>query len=166
MQGMDAMATDESSHHEVSEQGRLFITQNIYRLYTRFKKHFAWFCRTQQGHIHPAIRAHLQRNDQWDNVDEDNIFRWRGRTPNHCLTSGLDDYPRHNPPSVWEVHVDLMSWMGFYADALAKVATYLHKSNILLADESVKRELKLDIERYESKSKKIWKNVDGKALKH
>lgn len=48
-----------------------------------------------------------------------------GRTPDHCLTSGLDDYPRARPPHTGELHVDLLSWMGYFARTLKEVAEYL-----------------------------------------
>ncbi|KAI8320406.1 glycoside hydrolase [Martensiomyces pterosporus] len=40
-------------------------------------------------------------------------YRWRGRTENHTLTCGLDDYPRAFPPSKSELHVDLLSWVAY-----------------------------------------------------
>ncbi|KAJ2719794.1 Processing alpha glucosidase I [Coemansia sp. Benny D115] len=40
-------------------------------------------------------------------------YRWRGRTVDHTLTSGIDDYPRARPPSEGELHVDLMAWVTY-----------------------------------------------------
>lgn len=40
-------------------------------------------------------------------------YRWRGRTANHTLPSGLDDYPRARPPSRYELHVDLYVWVAY-----------------------------------------------------
>jgi mannosyl-oligosaccharide glucosidase len=37
----------------------------------------------------------------------------------------LDDYPRVRPPHTGELHVDLLSWMGFFAKTLKGVAEYL-----------------------------------------
>jgi mannosyl-oligosaccharide glucosidase len=41
------------------------------------------------------------------------------------LTSGLDDYPRANPPHPGELHVDALAWVGRSAHALQQVAEYL-----------------------------------------
>lgn len=41
------------------------------------------------------------------------------------LTSGLDDYPRAVPPHLGELHVDLASWMGFFARTMRDVAEFL-----------------------------------------
>jgi mannosyl-oligosaccharide glucosidase len=38
-------------------------------------------------------------------------FKWSMRTPEHCLSSGLDDYPRGKSVNKDECHVDLHSWM-------------------------------------------------------
>eukprot|EP01133_Synstelium_polycarpum_P014239 gene14239-16801_t len=57
----------------------------------------------------------------------DNTFRWRGRKVNHTLASGLDDYPRANPPSTSEIHVDLSSWVAFAAESLSKISTFIGK---------------------------------------
>lgn len=49
-------------------------------------------------------------------------YRWRGRTPEHCLTSGLDDYPRARPPHTGELHVDLLSWVGMMTRCIKRIA--------------------------------------------
>lgn len=51
-----------------------------------------------------------------------NSYRWRGRTENHTLTSGLDDYPRASPPSTKELHLDLLCWMAASSRTIAKLA--------------------------------------------
>jgi len=43
--------------------------------------------------------------------DEEASFRWAGRTPQHNLPSGLDDYPRYPNVTEHEGHVDIHSWM-------------------------------------------------------
>lgn len=85
-------------------------------MYPLFKKHYEWFRDTQYGFIREYDRAAYSKS---------HAYRWRGRSLTHCLTSGLDDYPRPQPPSPGELHVDLMSWMGFFAQNLHDIASYL-----------------------------------------
>lgn len=40
------------------------------------------------------------------------------------LTSGLDDYPRAKPPHVGELHLDLISWMGFFTRTMREIAEF------------------------------------------
>eukprot|EP01090_Pellita_catalonica_P013609 TRINITY_DN3275_c0_g1_i1.p1 TRINITY_DN3275_c0_g1~~TRINITY_DN3275_c0_g1_i1.p1 ORF type:complete len:808 (+),score=126.14 TRINITY_DN3275_c0_g1_i1:99-2426(+) len=63
------------------------------------QKNYDWFLQTQSGVV-PGT------------------FRWRGRTENHTLTSGLDDYPRAKMPNNNELHLDLLCWMILYADLM------------------------------------------------
>ena len=53
---------------------------------------------------------------------ETNLFRWRGRTKDHTLTSGLDDFPRAPYPSDVEAHVDLLSWMALSSRVLSQLS--------------------------------------------
>lgn len=69
------------------------------------RRQFDWFIATQSGTV-------------------PHTFRWRGRTENHTLPSGLDDYPRPRP-SPFEMHVDLLCWMAFAARELSAVAQAL-----------------------------------------
>ncbi|KAJ1720256.1 Processing alpha glucosidase I, partial [Coemansia erecta] len=48
-------------------------------------------------------------------------YRWRGRTLDHTLTSGIDDYPRARPPSTSELHVDLFAWVTYMVSLNAKL---------------------------------------------
>lgn len=84
-------------------------------LWPKLQTHFDWFRRTQRG-----LLAEYDRHPPYDEA-----YRWRGRTPTHVLTSGMDDYPRASDPNDGELHVDLLSWIGAMAESLADVASAL-----------------------------------------
>ncbi|RYP12647.1 hypothetical protein DL767_011182 [Monosporascus sp. MG133] len=84
--------------------------RNIYPL---LRRQFMWFKRTQFGDIKSYDREAFSMRE---------AYRWRGRSVQHILTSGLDDYPRPQPPHPGELHVDLMSWVGLMAKTLIKIA--------------------------------------------
>ncbi|KAK0619775.1 glycoside hydrolase family 63 protein [Immersiella caudata] len=86
------------------------------RLYPLLRRQFDWFKKTQSGDIKSYDRKAYSSKE---------AYRWRGRTVTHLLTSGLDDYPRPQPPHPGELHVDLMSWMGVMAKLLSNVADAL-----------------------------------------
>ncbi|KAK3944166.1 glycoside hydrolase [Diplogelasinospora grovesii] len=83
------------------------------RLYPLLHRQFTWFRKTQSGDIKSYDREAYSTKE---------AYRWRGRTVQHCLTSGLDDYPRPQPPHPGELHVDLMSWVGMMTKSLINVA--------------------------------------------
>lgn len=85
-------------------------------LYPKLKKHYYWFRKTQSGDLKSYDREAFSSKEG---------YRWRGRTPQHILTSGLDDYPRPQPPHPGELHVDLISWMGMMTKSLKNIATLL-----------------------------------------
>lgn len=80
-------------------------------IYPKLRQNWLWFRATQHGHLKKFGRE----------APNDEAYRWRGRTPNHTLTSGLDDYPR-GEPSVGELHLDLHSWMAFGTGLLKDIA--------------------------------------------
>ena len=82
-------------------------------LYPKFKRHYFWFRKTQQGDIKSYDRNAYSQKE---------AYRWRGRTPQHILTSGLDDYPRAQPPHPGELHTDLISWMGLMTRSMKRIA--------------------------------------------
>lgn len=82
------------------------------KLYPSLKKHFEWFHRTQIADLKTYFRQSFANEG----------YRWRGRTPEHCLTSGLDDYPRAKPPHPGELHVDLLSWMALMSRSIRRIA--------------------------------------------
>ncbi|KFZ14524.1 hypothetical protein V501_03223 [Pseudogymnoascus sp. VKM F-4519 (FW-2642)] len=90
--------------------------QYLQAIYPLLKKQYHWFRRTQSGDLATYDREAFSSKE---------AYRWRGRTVQHVLTSGLDDYPRPQPPHPGELHVDLISWMGVMAKSLKNIATYL-----------------------------------------
>lgn len=85
-------------------------------LYPKLKKHYYWFKKTQHGDLKSYDRNPFSTKEG---------YRWRGRSVQHILTSGLDDYPRPQPPHPGELHVDLISWMGMMTKSLKNVASFL-----------------------------------------
>lgn len=89
-------------------------------LYPLLKRHYEWFRRTQAGDLKSYTRPGFSTMEG---------YRWRGRTPQHILTSGLDDYPRAQPPHPGELHIDAISWVGSMAGALRQIAKCLGKTD-------------------------------------
>lgn len=82
-------------------------------LYPLLKRHYFWFRRTQSGDIKSYDREAFSTKEG---------YRWRGRDDRHILTSGLDDYPRAQPPHPGELHTDLISWMGLMTRSMRRIA--------------------------------------------
>ncbi|KAI9698018.1 MAG: Processing alpha glucosidase I [Candelina mexicana] len=91
-------------------------THYLRNLYPLLKRHYFWFRKTQWGDIKSYDREAYSSRE---------AYRWRGRTPQHILTSGLDDYPRAQPPHPGELHLDLISWMGMMTRSLKRIAETL-----------------------------------------
>jgi mannosyl-oligosaccharide glucosidase len=92
------------------------LKDHIRIFYPLLKRQYFWFRRTQWGDIKSYDRACFSTKE---------AYRWRGRTPRHILTSGLDDYPRAQPPHPGELHTDLISWMGMMSRSLRRIAESL-----------------------------------------
>ncbi|KAJ5936086.1 mannosyl-oligosaccharide glucosidase [Penicillium verhagenii] len=84
--------------------------------YPLMKRHYNWFRNTQRGDIKAYDREAFSTKE---------AYRWRGRSVQHILTSGIDDYPRPQPPHPGELHVDLISWMGMMTRTLRRIAETL-----------------------------------------
>jgi len=58
-------------------------------------------------------------------------YRWRCKDDcerGNFMGSGLDDYPRtEKEHQISKQHVDLMSWIYFFAEGLEEIATYLEE---------------------------------------
>lgn len=107
------------------------------QLYPLLKRNFDWYRRTQWGDLKSYDRPAFSSKE---------AYRWRGRTPQHILTSGLDDYPRAQPPHPGELHTDLTAWMGMMSRSIHRVADYLGETD--------------DAERYAKIAEAIRKNTD------
>ncbi|KAG0265379.1 Processing alpha glucosidase I [Actinomortierella ambigua] len=122
------------------ETNRMLDRANEYlsELYPKLRTNYFWMRNTMQGGIREFGRMSARSRTEG--------YRWRGRTPSHTLTSGLDDYPRAAVPSVGELHVDLLSWIGFYAKQLARIAELM--------------DLPDDVDEYEDHYDAIKGNID------
>ena len=107
-------------------------------LYPLLQRNFAWYRRTQSGDLKSYDRPPFQGKE---------AYRWRGRTAQHILTSGLDDYPRAQPPHPGELHVDLMAWMGMMASSIQRAADFIGEEE--------------DAKAYGKIAENIRKNVDS-----
>jgi len=124
---LDAVKTDTTSEKLMAEKSysiqlanREAALQYLRTLYPLFKRQYFWFRKTQAGDIKSYDREAFSAKEG---------YRWRGRTPQHILTSGLDDYPRAQPPHPGELHLDLISWMGMMTRALRRIAVYLDEDD-------------------------------------
>lgn len=106
-------------------------------LYPLLQRNLEWYRKTQPGDLKSYDRPAFNSKE---------AYRWRGRTPQHILTSGLDDYPRAQPPHPGELHVDLMAWMGMMSRTIHRIAEYLGETD--------------DAERYAKIAEAIRKNTD------
>lgn len=94
------------------ELGEHYVRQ----LYPLLRRQYNWFRKTQRGDVKSYDREAFSSKE---------AYRWRGRTETHILPSGLDDYPRAQPPHPGELHVDLLSWVGLMAKSLMNIADAL-----------------------------------------
>ena len=94
--------------------------QYLASLYPLLKRHYNWFRKTQRGDVASYDRQAFSTKE---------AYRWRGRTPRHILTSGLDDYPRAQPPHPGELHVDLISWIGLMTRSMKNIAHALDETD-------------------------------------
>ncbi|KAF2710732.1 glycoside hydrolase family 63 protein [Pleomassaria siparia CBS 279.74] len=120
---LDAQKSDSSNQKVLSERSysmqlhsREAALEYLRTLYPLLKRQYFWFRKTQAGDIKSYDREAFSSKEG---------YRWRGRTPQHILTSGLDDYPRAQPPHPGELHLDLISWMGLMTRSIKRIAIYL-----------------------------------------
>ncbi|KAJ2845609.1 Processing alpha glucosidase I [Coemansia brasiliensis] len=83
-------------------------------------------------------------------------YRWRGRTLDHTLTSGIDDYPRARPPSVRELHVDLFAWVTYMLTVHAELSAYIGVELNQTKDQMLEEHLKLLDELHWNQDKRMY----------
>lgn len=132
----DASERGTAIHSRYLDQPKL-AQDYLLSIYPALRRHYLWFRRTQRGGLREWGRKATSRIE---------AYRWRGRTEEHVLTSGLDDYPRARPPHAGELHVDLMSWMGFFARTMAEVAEYLGEEDDLAEYQRHERGIRANLE--------------------
>ncbi|KAF2717967.1 glycoside hydrolase family 63 protein [Polychaeton citri CBS 116435] len=118
---------DKSSDPSIGSQEHLqavadheIIKAWLNQLYPLLQRNFNWYRKTQRGDIATYDRTAFSSRE---------AYRWRGRSVQHILTSGLDDYPRAQPPHPGELHTDLISWMGMMSRSMAKIASYVGETD-------------------------------------
>ncbi|KAL6849271.1 Processing alpha glucosidase I [Amphichorda felina] len=101
-----------TAHLDNQELGEEFMR----KIYPLLRRQYDWFRKTQRGEVKAYDREAFSKKE---------AYRWRGRTETHILTSGIDDYPRAQPPHPGELHVDLMAWVGLMTKSLMNIAQAL-----------------------------------------
>jgi mannosyl-oligosaccharide glucosidase len=73
-------------------------------------------------------------------------YRWRGRTPETTYPSGLDDYPRAEPPDITELHLDALCWVGLMSRTLEKIAFFTETTHDAFTYQNHIRGVKTNLE--------------------
>lgn len=80
-----------------------------------------------------AVFPALERQVEWYTSTQaskiPNAFAWKERTLDHCLASGLDDYPRASWLTEYEGHVDLHSWIVMMLRLMKKLSLWLAETS-------------------------------------
>ncbi|CCE65305.1 hypothetical protein TPHA_0K01720 [Tetrapisispora phaffii CBS 4417] len=126
------------------EENYEILAARIKSLYPKLVKHYDWF-RSSQKVLTDDYEEIFDDEGILDNIHLDELYRWSGRTRKHCLPSGLDDYPRAQPPDLSELNVDTLAWVGIMTKSLKKIASILE-----LKDEA----------KYEKIERNIIENLD------
>lgn len=105
-------------------------------IYQPLKRHYDWFRRTQRGQIKQYSRKARSRTEG---------YRWRGRSQQHVLTSGMDDYPR-GPPHAGELHLDLISWVAFFSRTMRDIAAFVGEKDDELTFIKIEQDILNNIE--------------------
>lgn len=113
--GTEKISKD-SDLHTAHLDNRELGEEYMRKIYPLLRRQYEWFRKTQRGEVKAYDREAFSKKE---------AYRWRGRTETHILTSGIDDYPRAQPPHPGELHVDLMAWVGLMTKSLMNIAEAL-----------------------------------------
>jgi mannosyl-oligosaccharide glucosidase len=111
---LSASASQPSNGNRYLESRELALSF-LRSIYQPLKRHYEWLRRTQREQLKQYARKARSRTE---------AYRWRGRSEKHVLTSGMDDYPRA-PPHIGELHLDLLSWLGFFSRTMKEIAEFV-----------------------------------------
>ena len=86
----------------------------------------------EEGFLSSGVKRKIQNHlNRWfHHLDKtlksssNGCYRWKPRDSNHCLASGLDDYPRGSAVNEDECHLDLHMWMMLLADTIGSKSVY------------------------------------------
>ena len=121
------------------------LSEFLASAYPMLQKHTDWYFHTQSSLPSPKG----ERANTSTSLSSPSTFRWAGRTSDHCLASGFDDYPRApflpKPSDAFvkregeeqqsalregegvEGHVDLHSWMIALTNTMSHIASFLSR---------------------------------------
>lgn len=115
---------DDSETEQLMNSPELLMNYGS-KIYPKLLKHFEWFIESQRGLI-GEYEDILEDDPLWDKIKKNAVFKWVGRTASHCLPSGLDDYPRAQPPDIAELNVDALAWVGIMTRSMKEIAHILN----------------------------------------
>lgn len=113
---------EETSQLENNEELLLVYAKKIY---PKLLRHYEWFRDSQRGSIDEWEEV-LEDEELSEDISKNEVYSWKGRTIDHCLPSGLDDYPRAQPPDISELDVDALAWVGVMTRSMRKIAHILN----------------------------------------
>lgn len=142
------LEAEETSEHDTNqlEKNLELLVKYAKAIYPKLSKHYEWFRSSQKGSFEEYEEI-FEDEGILGKIHPDELYRWAGRTKEHCLPSGLDDYPRAQPPDMAELNVDTMAWVGVMTKSMKQIAHIL--------------ELSEDEARYAKIEKKIVENLDS-----
>lgn len=117
----DVMMQDETNQLEFNSN---LLVEYARKIYPKLLKHYNWFKDSQRG-LFEEYEEMLNEEGILEKAHEDEVYVWRGRTISHCLPSGMDDYPRPQPPDVAELNVDALAWVGVMTRSMKRIAHVL-----------------------------------------
>jgi len=99
-------------------------------IYPAFQRHLDWLLKGQSVDAPKDLLRLLTGGDHESSSIGTNVFKWQARTANHCLDSGMDDYPRAptapgESKYTLDSHVDLVSWLIAATRAMSQIAESL-----------------------------------------